>query len=40
MRDGEDVVGMGAGHEYVGGTHGTNIVSNAADMLRVNAVCG
>ena len=29
-----------AGHEYVGGTRGSSIVSSAADMLGMSVVCG
>ena len=29
-----------AGHEYVGGTHGSGIVSSAADVLGMSAVRG
>ena len=31
---------MSAGHDYVGGTRGSGIVSNAADMLGVSVVRG
>ena len=29
---------VGAGHEYVGGTRGSSIVSSAADVLGMNVV--
>ena len=34
------VVEMSAGHEYVGGTRGSRIVSNAADVLGMSVVHG
>ena len=34
------VVGMRAGHEYVGATHGSGIVSNAADVLEISVLRG
>ena len=38
MRDGGDVVTVSAGHEHVGGTRGSNIVSIAADVLGMSVV--
>ena len=40
MGDGGDVVVMSAGHEYVGGTRGSGIVSSAADVLEMSVVRG
>ena len=40
MGDGGGVVGMSVGHEYVGGTGGLGIVSNAANVLGMSVVCG
>ena len=40
MGNGGGVVGMSAGHEYVGGTRDIGIVSNAADMLGMSVVHG
>ena len=34
------MVGMSAGHEYVGGTHGSGIVSSTADVLGMSVVRG
>ena len=38
VADGEVVVS--AGHEYVGGTRGSDIVFSADDVLGMNVVCG
>ena len=40
VSDGGGVVEMSAGHEYVGGTHGLGIVSNAAVVLGTSVVRG
>ena len=31
---------MSAWHDYVGGTHASGMVFNAADMLGMSVVCG
>ena len=36
----EDVVVVSARHEYVGGTCGSDIVSNSADVLEMSVVGG
>ena len=38
--DGVGVFGIRIGHEYVGGTRGSGIVSNAADVLGMSVVHG
>ena len=38
--DGEGVFAVSAGHEYVGSTRGSGIVSSAADVLEFSVVCG
>ena len=40
MGDGGGVVWMSAGHTYDSGTRGSDIVSNAADLLEMNVVRG
>ena len=40
MGDGGGVVVMSAGHEDVGGTCGSGIVSNASDVLEMSVVLG
>ena len=40
MGDGRGVVVVSAGHEYVGGTHGSGVVSTAADILGMSVVRG
>ena len=40
MGDGEGVVVVGAGHEHVGGTRGSGIVSSSADVLGMSVVRG
>ena len=40
MGDGGGVVWMSTKHEYVGGTRGSGIVSNAVDVLGMSVVRG
>ena len=40
LRESEGDGKVSAGHEYVGGTRGSGIVSSATDVLGMSVVCG